>query len=413
MLLHMLLIFSFGAVDCAKILFFTYIPSVSHQYVFQSIWKELSLRGHEVTAIATDPLHDTSLTNLREIDVSVGYKTFEKFDYSNLSSEAVGIFGTTDGFIESFMYALNLEMQTEEFQDLLKKPEDYFDLLIVETHNPTAFGIQNKFTAPMIGISSMAGANILYEFLGSPVHPILYPEVTVEQDVTDFNLSLSTKFYRLFIGLGLWLKYNFHYFQQAEIDAQKYFGKGKHHIVDTIRNLDLLLVNTNPIFSNRRPNAPNIIEYYNVHEGRRNSMNDDLQKILDDAKEGAIYFSLGTNVRFDHVQGNIKQAILEALGELPYRARVQELRSIFLDQPMSGIDRIIWWCEYVIRHKGAKHLRSPSADIPLYEYFMLDVFAVIFTALFVMYKIVIFAVRRLVGPLGGRKNKEASEKKTN
>ncbi|KAK9892168.1 hypothetical protein WA026_018370, partial [Henosepilachna vigintioctopunctata] len=96
-----------------------------------------------------------------------------------------------------------------------------------------------------------------------------------------------------------------------------------------------------------------------------------------------------------------------------YRTTAQELRSIFLDQPMSGIDKIIWWCEYVIRHKGAKHLRSPSADIPLYEYFMLDVFAVIFTALFVIYKIVSLAVRSLVGLLRGRKNKKEVKKKTN
>lgn len=44
----------------------------------------------------------------------------------------------------------------------------------------------------------------------------------------------------------------------------------------------------------------------------------DLKQILDNAKGGVVYFSLGTNVRFDHVQGDIKRNILQALGDLPY-----------------------------------------------------------------------------------------------
>lgn len=45
------------------------------------------------------------------------------------------------------------------------------------------------------------------------------------------------------------------------------------------------------------------------------------------------------------------------------------------DVPMKGLDKAIWWTEYVIRHKGAKQLRNPAADIPLYQYLLLDVIA--------------------------------------
>lgn len=43
------------------------------------------------------------------------------------------------------------------------------------------------------------------------------------------------------------------------------------------------------------------------------------------------------------------------------------------DQPVDGLKRAVWWIEYVIRHKGARHLRSPILDIPWWQYFMLDV----------------------------------------
>lgn len=49
-------------------------PSISHQVIFQPIWKELSLRGHKVTVITPNPLKDPTLTNLTEIDISYMYE---------------------------------------------------------------------------------------------------------------------------------------------------------------------------------------------------------------------------------------------------------------------------------------------------------------------------------------------------
>ncbi len=40
---------------------------------------------------------------------------------------------------------------------------------------------------------------------------------------------------------------------------------------------------------------------------------------------------------------------------------------------MSPLDTVIYWTEYVIKHKGAPHLRVASADMPLYQYLLLDV----------------------------------------
>jgi glucuronosyltransferase len=37
------------------------------------------------------------------------------------------------------------------------------------------------------------------------------------------------------------------------------------------------------------------------------------------------------------------------------------------------METAIFWTEYVIRHKGAPHLRSAGADLPWYQYLLLDV----------------------------------------
>lgn len=46
---------------------------------------------------------------------------------------------------------------------------------------------------------------------------------------------------------------------------------------------------------------------------------------------------------------------------------------ILEDQPLKGLDKAMWWIEYVIRHKDISHLRSPAADMSFFEYFMVDV----------------------------------------
>lgn len=51
---------------------------------------------------------------------------------------------------------------------------------------------------------------------------------------------------------------------------------------------------------------------------------------------------------------------------------------------MTGLERAVWWTEYVLRHKGAKHLRYGGADMPLYKYYLVDVLAAIFGALFII-----------------------------
>lgn len=48
-----------------------------------------------------------------------------------------------------------------------------------------------------------------------------------------------------------------------------------------------------------------------------------------------------------------------------------------IDKPMTGLEQIIWWTEYVLRHNNTEHLKGPSRKMPLYQYLLLDVLPVI------------------------------------
>jgi len=59
------------------------------------------------------------------------------------------------------------------------------------------------------------------------------------------------------------------------------------------------------------------------------------------------------------------------------RENAQRLSHIIRDQPLTPLEQALYWTEYVIRHKGAPHLRSTVLDLTWYQYFLLDVIAVL------------------------------------
>lgn len=55
-----------------------------------------------------------------------------------------------------------------------------------------------------------------------------------------------------------------------------------------------------------------------------------------------------------------------------YKENIQKLRELVNDQPMTSREKAVWWTEYVIRHKGAKHLEYPGRSVPFYQKYCLD-----------------------------------------
>lgn len=82
-----------------------------------------------------------------------------------------------------------------------------------------------------------------------------------------------------------------------------------------------------------------------------------------------------------------------------YKEKVKELAELALDQPMTGLEKAVWWTEYVIRNKGAKHLRSPAIDMPMYQYLLLDVIVFILAILIILLWIIYISLQTLVDAL--------------
>jgi len=78
-----------------------------------------------------------------------------------------------------------------------------------------------------------------------------------------------------------------------------------------------------------------------------------------------------------------------------FSENVKRMSSIFHDRSMSAMDTAIYWVEYVIRNKGAHHLRSAAVDLTWYQYYLLDV--ITFLAIILLFFILIcyFVTKRI------------------
>ncbi|XP_041849194.1 UDP-glucuronosyltransferase 2A1-like isoform X2 [Melanotaenia boesemani] len=81
---------------------------------------------------------------------------------------------------------------------------------------------------------------------------------------------------------------------------------------------------------------------------------------------------------------NFLKAIKEVLNEPSYSMNMQRLSRLHRDQPMTPMDNALFWIEFVMRHKGAAHLKAQSYKMPWYSYHSVDVFLFLTGAVLLM-----------------------------
>lgn len=241
-------------ITTARILGIVPTPSYSHQVVFRPIWAELSLRGHEVVVITTDPMNNLSLTNLTEIDLHSAYDIWIKHDIANYMAVNQFNFGNLiDKMINTMSDLAHNQMNHPKVQELLNIGNNTFDIVLAELMFPTMCAFSKLYNCPCIGIASMDISGVVFHnLLGNSAHPSLHPDPMVP-----FHGKLS-----FMERLGSTIMYLFTqylklvYTETSDEFLKKYFGQ---HVVsiDTLMNdMDLVFVNVNPVLNPVRPVTP-------------------------------------------------------------------------------------------------------------------------------------------------------------
>ncbi|XP_051806754.1 UDP-glucuronosyltransferase 2C1-like [Acanthochromis polyacanthus] len=98
---------------------------------------------------------------------------------------------------------------------------------------------------------------------------------------------------------------------------------------------------------------------------------------------------------------NFLEALKEVLYQPSYREKMKVLSSLHRDQPMKPLDRAMFWIEFVMRHKGAAHLRTESYKMSTIQYHSIDVVAFLLAVVLLVFTVSVavikFVWRRLFG----------------
>lgn len=118
----------------------------------------------------------------------------------------------------------------------------------------------------------------------------------------------------------------------------------------------------------------------------------------------------GAAVRLDFLtmsSTDLFTALRTVTNDPSYKENAMRLSRIHHDQPVKPLDRAVFWVEFVMRHKGAKHLRVAAHDLSWVQYHSLDVLgfllACVVTVVFILKKCCLVCCQKFAK--AGRKKK--------
>ncbi|XP_015172482.1 PREDICTED: UDP-glucuronosyltransferase 2A3 [Polistes dominula] len=295
----------------------------SHFFVIQPIVEELARRGHEVTVISYFPRTNSSkvkepLPNYKDISlVNENYVAAE--DSVNLGK--ISHLPVVTLLKEVFFLSTRGKGSCEngltnpgvlEFLHSNKK----IDLIFIENFNTDCFlSFVHKYKVPFVGISTCQIMSWTNNHIGNPDDEANIPNV-----FTHFKTPMN--FFDRTANL-LWVHiqniiYDLWYDYYHRGPAEKLFGSDLPRFADIAKHQSLLLTNTHWSLHGSRPLLPNIIEIGGVHlPSSVKPLPQDLAKFLDEAKEGVLYFCLGSMIKATTMPPARLQAIINVLRSIP------------------------------------------------------------------------------------------------
>uniref|UniRef100_A0A0C9RBG1 EGT_1 protein n=1 Tax=Fopius arisanus TaxID=64838 RepID=A0A0C9RBG1_9HYME len=489
--------------DAANILAIYPWPAYSHQVVHNQLTVALAKRGHQMTVFTPKPMNK-HIPNYTEHSLSHLSNIFR----GNLNYVQSGKKGTMFHFpmLMDLTAILADEIWSNEHLKEYISPNSTkkFDLLISATaHTDSLYYLSHLLKTPLIIVSTgPAYAFNLFES-GTPTLPSSFPDVML--GFTD-KMNFWQRIANLIQVIRQWHGFYYVAVQAQEKVLRKHFGDNVPSIDELRQGVTLLLQNTHPLLHYPRPMTPNVVQIAGLRMGVMNkTLPEPLKSILDDANEGFIYFSLGSNINSTDLGPEMIEQIVSVFAELPYKVlwkfdadslihhpknviihkwipqfavlahpniklfiyqgglqsteeaiensvpllgipiifdqafnvealkrkgvaesvdlytmtrkefrekiyqlilnpkykeNMKKLWALFSHRMHHPLEEAVWWCEYVIKHKGAPYLQSPR--LPWYKYHMIDIYIFFVTILLIIYHLCRWLLRFVVSHFRNR-----------
>lgn len=469
----------FESLHGAKILAIFPYSGRSQYICVENYLKALAARGHEVTTISAFP-QKKPVQNFRDVPIIYEKTLFEDFAVDSIMP-TISKWEELNWGIEFLTMPTRKVLEHPEVQKWLENGVK-FDLLIVEVLQQDAlYALSHHFNASLIGVSSFGTDMRIDELVGN-TSPLSYVP-SILSTYSD-HMSFFQRLDSLYTHVVEWVHNHFVIIPLQYEIYKEYVSNPTADFMAVRNNFSLLLLNQHFSLSIPRPYVSNAIEVAGWHIDHKSSvLPADMEAFINANPNGAIFFSLGSNLhsknlskeklaiilnvfaslpynilwKFEvpELQGKpknvyinkwfpqadilshpnvkvfithggllstieaihyakpivgipifydqhinvaraeakgfglgvdlkslntnvLKDTILEVLNNPKYSQRAHELSHRYHDQPLKPLEKAIYWTEYVLRHKGASHMRVAAQDLNFIEYHNLDAIAVLF-----------------------------------
>ncbi|KAL3289118.1 hypothetical protein HHI36_003558 [Cryptolaemus montrouzieri] len=480
-----LMAITYTQVEAARILGLIWTFSRSHHIAGSTLLKELAKTGHEVHLLSTynDNVDIPNFTQELLTGIIV--------PGDGMSNPNSSVFTMLFDFVPIMNKNVEKFWENEAVQKLIRTKPKYDAVIVLTFFNDFVLALPHYLKAPTIIYSSMSSNPINNKYVANPSLPYAT------------GLAKNGFFARLnFVTLNVVIYVIEAYFLaplQNRINEKYLPDVPPIEVLN--KNVSLVLINSHYAIEGPRPYVPNMVQIGGFHTREVKKLPENLQTYLDSAKDGAILFSMGTNVKLSkNLQRNQLDAIMSGLGkvapikvlfkseidipsapenvlvsnwlpqndilahpnlkvfishgglagtteavyhgvpmlgipffadqkfnigsmsevglavtldvdritEQTFYAALEELltnptystnakkrSSLLKNQPVSSLQKAIWWIEHIIEYKGGEHLRNVGMELEWYHLYMVDVMA-FFLALILVVLAISFIVIRWV-----------------
>ncbi|EDW63508.1 UDP-glucosyltransferase 2 [Drosophila virilis] len=302
-------------------------PVPSHLIVEISMAKVLAENGHNVTVITTLKPHVTHeninliyipLTKEEQKTQDSGLSSMVERDNSNMMT---AVFRMRKEL--SFIFNKNRElMKDPRIQDLYENKDNKFDLVMLGYFfNSFQLGIAQKLKVPVVIATSMFQSEIFDIMLGN-IHAQAYvPTVSVSVE-KGRPMNFAQRLANL-ITLGVFKTYMY-LTETDNVEAyNELYGSdpAMPKYEDLNKNVSLIFFNSHALSEGPiRPNFPGAIEVGGIQiKENPDPLPKEIDNFLQNATDGAILLSLGSNVRGAFLKADIVQNMFNVLSKLKQR----------------------------------------------------------------------------------------------
>lgn len=323
----------FTCADGARILGVFPLPWGSHYILAEKFVKGIAKAGHNVTFITPYPtknvpenvsLYDVVLEGFSEqFNGAYMFKCLECILATNncilamiakddkVSRKPGSLFSTLKSYGDWNEQICNITLNHPNLKKLIESGETFDVVVVTQGFGNDCFLILSHIFKGHSILASTVGPYLLSSTkVGNPLSIATVPFLFSKDPGLSPGFGLIPRLKNLIYNIEGSL-FTELFTISPQNDVLRTTFPGSPNLRDLSFNVSLLLLNSHPSYTNAEPLVPNAIEIGGFHVDPPKKLPEDLQIFLDNATEGAIFFSLGSTVKSKNLPEWKRQIFLD------------------------------------------------------------------------------------------------------